>query len=142
MSVTVVVLSMLALSHAESVVPVKTSHVDVRRSGGEFSYNIQENQGVASVDSHIPILQPQVRAVQITNKFGPIDQHSNEGQTSTSSDTSIKSHTDTKEGHGELAIIPQPIIPYTYYYPYAPYPIHQVAKSHILPYPYTLINTL
>lgn len=53
----------MALAHAATVVPLQSSQVDVRRSGAEFSYNIQENHGVAAVVDPVPLTQPLVKAV-------------------------------------------------------------------------------
>lgn len=48
---------MLAISNAAvtTFIPIQSSNVDVRRSGAEFSYNIEHSKGVALIQNPSPI---------------------------------------------------------------------------------------
>lgn len=58
--------------------------MDVRQSGSEFSYNIQETRGAAAISDAVPIIQPLLKSVAIEDKPVPVlgvEQHVKSTQT-------------------------------------------------------------
>ncbi|ERL91787.1 uncharacterized protein LOC109546769 [Dendroctonus ponderosae] len=65
-------ISVVAWAQAATVVPLQSSNVDVRHSGSEFSYNIQETRGVAAIPDAVPIIQPLLKSVALEDKPLPV----------------------------------------------------------------------
>lgn len=54
-------------------VPIQSSNVDVRRSGGEFSYNIEDSKGVALIQSPSPVFSKLRSVMGISTNPAGID---------------------------------------------------------------------
>lgn len=61
---------MLALSHSATVVPTDSSSVNVKQSGNEYSYSIQQSHGVAVEPSPDVQQTPTAKSTQILASGG------------------------------------------------------------------------
>ncbi|CAG9771266.1 unnamed protein product [Ceutorhynchus assimilis] len=141
------IISLFALTHAGSVLPLQTSEVDVRQDHSGFSYNLKENRGVAAIAEPLPLVQPLVKTtIHIEDKPAEIQPQTHQQHQK----TEARAHLALKElRKPEELLISQPIsaLPleyYGYYYPYS-LPRAQFMPSLYsipsIPYPYTLIRT-
>ncbi|XP_050309914.1 uncharacterized protein LOC126745910 [Anthonomus grandis grandis] len=141
---------LIACYSASEVVPIQSSHVDVRRSGAEFSYNIQENHGVAAVADSVPVIQPIVKTMHVEDKIieKPVEiiHHPEPVKEQT-----VESRASAKKPEHVSLMQPLLISPidfYSYYLPYHGYSLSSVSSRasiispHIssMPYPYTLVR--
>lgn len=62
--------SILALSHAATVVPTESSSVNVKQSGKDYSYSIQQNHGIAVETPHTIHHVPTAKLTQIFTSGG------------------------------------------------------------------------
>lgn len=65
---------MLAICNAAvtTFVPIQSSNVDVRRSGAEFSYSIEDSKGVALIQNPSPVFA-KLRSIISNNQAAAVD---------------------------------------------------------------------